>query len=284
MPAIGSYKSMLCEMKKKNIKVAVELPTYPNTCEIKIDKWWRKLLLTFIERYQKNAAKYTDLFLPMGDKTDEVYGRPAVNIENGVDTDILSLRHKKPSPKGEIHILAVAKITRWHGYDRVIEGMRLYYQKNPSAKVYFHIVGPDGDGSLKKCEELTNSYGLTEFVLFEGPKFGKDADSYFDMADIAVATLNKQGMSKVYSLKIGEYLARGMPFIYAKPEGHVDKSWEFCMEVPSDGTPVNIDEVIEFCKKVNDMPEIPQRMLSIAKKEFCWEEQLNKMVGFFEER
>lgn len=282
MPAVGRYKDMLREMKKKNIKIAVELPTYPDTGELKTDKLWRRVILTYLKRFKVSAAEFTDLYLPMGEHADRIYGRPAVNIENGVDIEALNLRHKKQSANDEIHILAVAKIARWHGYDRIIEGMKIYYQKNPKIKVYFHIVGPDGDGTLKKYESLISLYSLSEYVIVEGPKFGADADSYFDMADIAAATLNKQGMSKVYSLKIGEYMARGIPFIYAEPEGHVDKSWDFCMEVPSDGTPVDIDKIVEFCKKINKMPKISEKMRKIAEEEFSWEKQLGKMIDYFD--
>lgn len=42
----------------------------------------------------------------------------------------------------ELHLIGVAEVHYWHGFDRLVRGLADYYRNNPEYKVYFHIVGP----------------------------------------------------------------------------------------------------------------------------------------------
>lgn len=281
VPPVFWYKAMLKAIKASGAKIAIEIPTYPSTTEVETETFVRKHLLKLFRKRQERLAKYTDVYLPMGEKTEEIYKRPALNIENGVDTDFLNMREYKPKGENEIHMLAVAKFARWHGYDRVIDGMKLYYEKKPKKKVYFHLVGPDGDGALEAYKEKIEKYKLSQYVILEGPKYGAEADEYFNMADIAVASINIRGMKAVYPLKIVEYIARGIPFIYAKSQCQVRDDWEFCMSVPTDGTPIDIDEIVRFSDKVKSFENISETMREIAKTDCSWDKQMNKVLEYF---
>ena len=284
MPAFLGYKKMLKKIGSKGTKIAVEIPTYPDTGEIESQTFINRILLRLLKSWEKNAAKYIDVYLPMGEYAKEINGRPAVNIENGVEADFLNKREYKPVNPGEIHMLAVAKIARWHGYDRVIEGMKLYYEKNPEIKVYFHLVGPDGDGTLAEYKKKIEEYKLQEYVLLEGPKYGEEADSYFNMADVGIASVNIQGMKTVYPLKIVEYLARGIPFIYAGLQANVNQEWGFAMSVPIEDSPINIENIVEFSKRANSISDVSDKMREIAYKDCSWDKQLEKMFDYFEKR
>lgn len=283
MPVLWGLKKMMKSIKNSNIKIAVEIPTYPSTTERKTDTLFRRIFLK-ISQYQSIAAsKYIDVYLPMGEKTTEINGRPAVNLENGVEASMLNKRDYKPVDPNEIHMLAVAQIARWHGYDRIIEGMKLYYDNNPEARVYFHLVGPDGDGSLALYKQKIEEYHLEKYVLLEGPKYGIEADAYFNMADVGIASINIQGMKTVYPLKIVEYLARGIPFIYASSQCQVKPEWDFCMSVPTDGTPIDIDSIVAFSKKANSIENVSDIMRHIAETECSWDIQIDRILNFFGE-
>lgn len=282
IPAFPGYKKMLKAIGGRGTKIAVEIPTYPNTGEIESQTFINKILMKIMGCLEKSAAKYTDVYLPMGEYTKEIFGRPAVNIENGVEADFLNKREYKPVKPGEVHMLAVAKIARWHGYDRVIEGMKIYYDKNPEIEVYFHLVGPDGDGTLKEYQKKIEEYNLEKYILLEGPKYGDEADAYFNMADVGIASVNIQGMKTVYPLKIVEYLARGLPFVYADSQCQVRPEWDFCMSVPIDGTPIDIEKIVGFSAKVNLCDDISDKMREIAYRDCSWDKQLERMFNYFE--
>lgn len=41
----------------------------------------------------------------------------------------------------ELHLIGVAEVHYWHGFDRLVRGLAAYYDRGRSYKVYFHIVG-----------------------------------------------------------------------------------------------------------------------------------------------
>lgn len=282
VPALPGYVKMLKAIKKAGLKIAVEIPTYPATGEQKTERKLRKYFLSLINGYDELSWKYIDLYLPMGELTDKINGVPAVNIENGIDVSLLSERNYTPVKNGEVHIVAVAKFARWHGYDRLIDGMKQYCEKKDKTKVVVHLIGPDGDGTLKRYEEQIKRDGLEEVVLLEGPKYGTDANKYFDMADVAVASLGRNDIKRISSLKIGEYMARGIPFIYGRSECQVRDEWDFCISVPAEDSPVDIEEIVKFAIEVNKCNDISDTMRTIARKELSWDEQINRIIDYFE--
>lgn len=285
MPSTPGYIKMLKAIRSKGVRIAVEIPTYPNKSEGDTGKFLKRYVLRLLSRYDKKAARFIDVYLPMGEKTDEIYGRPAVNIENAIDFNLISQREYKPPHPKEVHLLAVAKMARWHGYDRVIDGLYTYYKDKPDIKVFFHMVGPEGDGTLKEYIRKINEYKLNQYVISEGPKYGHELNQYFDMADVAFATLgtHRKNISRISSLKVGEYMARGIPFLYELSECQVDETWDFCMSVPADDSPIDIHQLIAFSKKANSIENLPEVMRGIAVREFSWETQMQRMIDFFDQ-
>ncbi len=282
IPPLPGHVKMLKAIRKSGAKVAVEIPTYPMTSEEKTEKFVRGLLLKLSSFYGRKAAKQTDVYLPMGEETKKINNRPAVNIRNGIDVSLLSKRNYKPSEKNEIHMVAIARFARWHGYERVLEGMKNYYAKNPETKVYFHMVGPDGDGILSEYRKTIKAYNLSDYVILEGPKYGEESNAYFDMADVAISHIGVKNMKTVYPLKIVEYLARGIPFVYVDVNCQVQPDWDFCMSVPENYEPIDIDKVIEFARRVNAVENLPDKMRAVAVRDCSWDDEIQKMLDFFE--
>lgn len=88
-----------------------------------------------------------------------------VAYQNGIDVDNILVRTLSPRPEASnhLHLVGVANVTYWHGYDRVISGLQLYYSKQPSTslkKIYFHIVG--GGSDITHLKKLVQLYGLSE--------------------------------------------------------------------------------------------------------------------------
>lgn len=283
--ATGGYVNMFKAIKKTGCKLMVEIPTYPAKGEFNTDKVIRKLIRRVMAYYNKKSAKVADLYLLMGEKADSYLGCPAINIENGVDADIFNVKTHKEN-ENEIHMIFVGKVARWHGVDRIIEGMREYYHKDSQPlEVFLHIIGPDADGTLKSCENLITEYSLENYIFIEGPKYGDESDEYFDRAHIAIASLgdHRRKIKNISLLKNKEYMARGIPFIYSMDDNMINPDWAFCHKVSKDDTPLNIDEAIEFYDSVKQDKNISLKMREMCKNEMTWEKQLIKAVNFFAE-
>lgn len=283
---IGAYGKALLKLKQSGLKVIVEVPTHPCKKEYKSDKRiWRKPIYNIMAYNEEHNAKHVDLYVLIGEKDSEYLGRPAINIENGVNLEDIRIR-KASFDTDNIHIIAVAKMAQWHGYDRLIEGLQLYKQNGRMEKVIIHMVGPEGDGSLAEWLELSNNYGLENEIIFEGPMYGKELANLFDCCDVAIASLGmyRKNMNITSELKIREYMARGIPIIYATNDSAINEKWDYCLRVPNDSDPINMEQVINFAKKMRKNKNIPTEMRDYAAKHITWEKQFEKVFDWFQQR
>lgn len=282
IPTTPLYLMMVKRIKATGCKIMVEIPTYPKTGELHSDKFYRKAVRNLLDLLEKKTIKYITLYLLLGEKADNYIGCPAINIENGADIECFN--KKKWKSDKSFHMVFIGKVARWHGVDRVIRGLAQYYKDNPDELVYFHIIGNDADGTLKQCRNLVADYNLGDYVLFEGPKYGSDADAYFDISDIAIASLgdHRRKINNISLLKIKEYMARGIPFVYSMDDNMLKENYDFCIKIPKDDSIVNIHEIVAFSRTI-DKSNVTDRMRKICKDDMGWEKQISIALNYMEE-
>ena len=66
---------------------------------------------------------------------------PHMTISNGINVQEYPLKKFAPFVENELNILCLAKVSPWHGWDRLLQGLSLY---TGTVKIRLHIVG---DGS-----------------------------------------------------------------------------------------------------------------------------------------
>jgi hypothetical protein len=167
----------------------------------------------------------------------------------------------------------------WHGYDRVIEGLRIYYcaGEKDKKKVFFHIVGDNTNRESTRYKELVKKYSLSQYVLFYGKKSGKELDIIFNEADIAVGSLgcHRIAIKNAKPLKNREYCARGLPFFYSD----IDVDFEdrdFILKVPANDEPVNIAAIVDFATN-NTFDAVKIR--NYAVENLTWDKQFEKVLS-----
>lgn len=257
-------------IKELGIKVVLEIPTYPydqefinHKLELYVDKCFRYTL-----------CKHLDAIITFSNDT-EIFNQRTIRISNGIDFKHIPLRQQIHTMENQIHLIGVAEIHFWHGYDRLIEGLKYYYAQRPSYKVYFHIVGtPFGDKERRELENPIHAYGLHPYVILHGSKHGKELDALFEKADFAIGSLarHRSGIYNIKTLKNREYAARGFSFVYSE----IDDDFEnmpYVLKVPADETPIDIPRLIEFCRMQTMSPqEIRDSILHLS-----WKEQMKKV-------
>ena len=126
-PVIPEIVQALKILKKDKTKIVIEIATYPWKEERKKDKrvFRNFIIYTLSFLFEKKMNKFVDLYTLIGEKATQYGGVKAININNGVDANSISLKTWK-NHSNEIHLLALAKMAYWHGYDRVIEGLFIY--------------------------------------------------------------------------------------------------------------------------------------------------------------
>lgn len=228
-----------------NARILMEIPTYPYDAENKS----RNLLTRIRDKiYRRYLWRYTDRIVTFSED-DEIFGIKTIRIQNGIDVDSFPIV-KEREEDNEIHLIVVAALHPHHGYERVIEGLKEYYENGGDRVIRFLIVG---DGKIEsELKELTLNYKLDDYVTFLGQKRGDELTALYNHADIGVCSFGdyKEGCYWSSALKTREYLARGLPMITASREDvFQNKNVDFCQEFENNSNPVDMRKVITFYEK-----------------------------------
>lgn len=267
------FNSFLKKIKQLGVRIILEIPTYPydgeyNTCNLRY-----KLHARIERHYRKSLHKYIDRIVTFSND-NEIFDIPTLRISNAINLANIPLRADKPQHE-YIRFTGVANLNFWHGYDRLIEGMREYYAKAPAIKVLFDIVG---DGVIKdELEKLSKRYNLTPYIKFYGLLSGSELDDIFKDTDVCVGCLacHRKDIKEVKSLKNIEYAARGIPFIYSENNDDFDKQ-SYIIKATPDETPINIHKVIENLSTIEHTPkEIRNTILHLS-----WDTQMQNIADY----
>jgi len=242
------FIKLMTKLKKKNpkIKILLEIPTYPykgemNTLKLRLlyikDRMFSEFIRTCIDRIVLSTPDYKRLF-----------GVQTLYVPNSVDYTSIGIADYIANDANEIHLIAVSTMNFWHGYDRLIKGMAEYYKEDVEYKVILHLVG-DGD-VCPEYRKLVHENRLEEFVIFEGPKKGKELDAVYENCAVGIGSLGIHRIDKklkASTLKLKEYLSRGLPVVTA---GYTDvyneKTKEYILKIKDDESYIDVDGIVKF--------------------------------------
>lgn len=263
--------NFLNRVRKTGTRIILEIPTYPYDGEYKT--LWQKNLLLTDKLFRKSLCKRVEKIVTFSED-DIIFGRPTIRISNGIDLSKIPLK-KTASHPGEVHLLGVAEIHFWHGFDRILSGLREYYRdSDPQTKVFFHIVGqPYGEEEKRSIRR--GEKGIEKYVIKHGSLYGEALTEVFDACDIGIGSLgrHRSGVYTMKSLKNREYAARGMAFVYSENDPDFDTE-AFVMKVPADETPVNIRDIVDFSKKSFAPEDIRKKTEHLS-----WDAQMLKVLN-----
>lgn len=275
-------------IKKYNpkCKIVLEIPTYPYDKEYLFNvKGWilllkDKIFRKYIHYYIDRVATLTD------DKV--IFNIPTLKFRNGIDMRNICARNKAEfcTMPDIINCIAVANISWWHGYDRFIEGMRLYYRNGGNRQIVFHLVGDGSD--LLKLKRLVHEYHLDKHVIFYGRQIGKSLDEIYDKCGIAVASLGgyRKGLSVSATLKSREYMAKGIPFVSAEKILDIDDriADKYYLKVSNDSSPIDIKDLVNYYDNFyeNESPaDVIYRLRKYAEENYAISKSMSEVIKYF---
>ena len=264
---------MVKRMKKMGMKVVMEIPTYPYDQEYFNRSMRRQLIQDKL--FRNRFAKQLDAIVTFSEE-DIIFGQQTIKISNGIDFDSVRLKKTSHHPTNELHLIGVAEIHRWHGFDRVIKGLADYYSQPRELKVYFHVVGYFfSPVEEKEITSIIKEYHLEPYIILHGKKHGEELDEIFDKCDFGIGSLGRHrvGIDDIKTLKNREYAARGIPFVYSETDTDFDKR-PYVMKAPADETPVNIEDIINFYHHVTLTPQEIRDSI----EDLSWKHQMRKVL------
>lgn len=260
-------------LKRTGAKVVMEIPTYP------YDQEYVSLSMKFhllIDRcFRSQLARRLDGIVTFSN-AETIFGKHTIRISNGIDFDAIPVKRNQNDTSRELHLIGVAEVHYWHGFDRLVNGLAEYYRTNPEYKVYFHIIGPlAGEREREEIVPVIRENHLEPYVILHGPLHGEQLDELFEQADFAIGSLgrHRSGITYIKTLKNREYAARGFAFTYSETDEDFD-AMPYVWKVPADESPVDIVKLIEFQRSLSSTPlEIRESVRPLS-----WKAQMQKVV------
>lgn len=261
------------KIKKNGIHVVMEIPTYPYDQEYASFK--RKIPLLIDKCFRKRLAKYLDRIITFSNyKT--IFGTPTLQISNGIDFNAIPMKQEINDTSQEIHLIGVAEIHYWHGFDRLLKGLANYYIHSPQYNVYFHIIGDFFSlREQEECVSIIKENHLEPYVILHGRQAGQVLDLLFELCDFGIGSLgrHRSGITNIKTLKNREYAARGIPFIYSE----IDEDFEnmpYIMKIPANEEAVDIKQILNFYNQLHITPlEIRNSIRHLS-----WNSQMKKVL------
>ena len=276
LPVFHNAPGALAAVKAGGARLVVEHPTYPFE-NGKRSSLLRMPVFAYNAHVFRRLEPMIDLYTLIGDPCDgTLNGRPAMNILNGVEVSRLPLHVPRRGAK-DIGLLALASMSVWQGYDRLIEALARYRGGEP---VTVHMVGGEGDGSLAAWKRLAQERGVADRVVFHGELHGEALDRVAARCDIGVGGLglHRKGQYRSMTLKLREYMARGLPFVYAVDDPSLPEDPAVCLRLANDESPIDLAELAAFARRAQADEETPARMRAYAESHMSWQGVLAQVL------
>lgn len=278
-PILVRFFRRLCHI---GIKAVMEIPTYPYDQEFAKFSWDIKLKLKIDQLFRNQLSKQLAAIVTFSDE-ERIFGQRTIRISNGVDFDSIPLHQYQAPVDGSIHLIGVAEVHIWHGYDRLIAGLGEYYQNTPNPRpVFFHIVGGVHPNERYKANDfhpgmqaIIDKYGIQDKIIFHGQLFGDALDQVFNQSCFAIGSLarHRSGITIIKTLKNREYATRGIPFIYSEQDSDFDHQ-PYVIKAQPDESPINIQQIIDFIDHHHFQPEEIRKTV----ENLSWKIQMQKVI------
>lgn len=266
-------------LKKLGVRIVMEIPTFPYDPEYARASRKTKLVLSVDKCFRNALARQVDRIVTFS-QYDTIFGRPTIRISNGIDFAHIPLKTNVNDTSNTVHLLGVADIHFWHGFDRVVAGLADYYRRPHEKEVIFHIVGGGSRFTVPELREQVREQGMEERVVLHGPLWGEALDRAFEEADLGIASLgrHRNGITHIKTLKNREYAARGIPFVYSENDSDFD-AMPYVLKTPADESPIDIDALLHFLDGVD---RDPAHIRASIEDTLSWDVQMRKVLDQIE--
>lgn len=268
---------LVSRIKKLGAKVVMEIPTYPYDKEYITVQM--KLYLLVDQCFRGSLARKLDGIVTFSN-AKSIFGGRTICISNGIDFSAIPLHTSSNHDlSGELHLIGVAEVHYWHGYDRLVRGMAEYYRNaDPSCKVYFHLVGDlSGEREREEILPVIEKNGLAPYITLYGARHGEELNALFNQADFAIGSLgrHRSGITHIKTLKNREYAARGFSFAYSETDDDFERM-PYIFKVPADESPIDLNQLIHFFRAQTMSPaEIRNSII----EKLSWQAQMQQVIN-----
>lgn len=212
--------------------------------------------------------------------------KPSISIGNGINVLMAPIRKKAERNLHIIKILFVGSGYRSHGLYRLFESIHSYNNnaKNNDYQILVKIAGESKE--MAENKRIVAKLDLSKNVQFLGDIPHDELDELFEWADIGIDSLglHRIGFTTYSStLKLKEYVSRGLPFICAHKDGDLPDNFEYAYYVRHDDSVFDMRQIIAFVLEIRKDKNHPQKMREIAEEYLDWNVKATHLVKFLDQ-
>ncbi|SCX22282.1 Glycosyltransferase involved in cell wall bisynthesis [Ruminococcaceae bacterium P7] len=268
--------SLMKEAHQNGIKVYYEIPTYPYYAEqfrTSRKKYRAVAKITMDFMFSPLIHKYADHIVTIKSNSRIKMHKKMVEITNGVKIDNIKAKSYANAWDGVFRMVAVGTLYPYHGYDRVLKGLKQCHEEADGVPVEFHIVG--SSYTIDQLKKAASDYGLKR-VVFHGIKTTDELNEMYEAFDVGLGclALHRRNADIDTTLKIIEYYCRGIPAVTSGTGPYRDAS--MTITVPDNEEAVDIGEIYSAWKKIPR--ESLLQLSEKAKRQFDWNTIFNTLM------
>lgn len=263
-----SLIALMKTAQQRGIKVLYEIPTYPYYGEqfrASRKKYRAVAKIAVDAMFSPLIKKYADHIVIIRSNSKIRLYHKMVEINNGVNTEKIKSKENYDSKDGVFRMVTVGTLFPYHGYDRVLAGLKDCKEEVDGHPVEFHIVG--ASQTIDELKAQAQKLGLKR-VIFHGMKKTDELNEMYEEFDVGLGclALHRRNADIDTTLKIIEYYCRGVPVVTSGKSPYKDPAVTIC--VPDGEDPVDINRL--YCKWKNIDEKKLRKLSEQAKKEFSW--------------
>ena len=263
-----SLIALMKTAQQRGIKVLYEIPTYPYYGEqfrASRKKYRAVAKIAVDAMFSPLIKKYADHIVIIRSNSKIRLHHKMVEINNGVNTEKIKSKENYDSKDGVFRMVTVGTLFPYHGYDRVLAGLKDCKEEVDGHPVEFHIVG--ASQTIDELKAQAQKLGLKR-VIFHGMKKTDELNEMYEEFDVGLGclALHRRNADIDTTLKIIEYYCRGVPVVTSGKSPYKDPAVTIC--VPDGEDPVDINRL--YCKWKNIDGKKLRKLSEQAKKEFSW--------------
>lgn len=209
---------------------------------------WKEYIKPYIEekRYGAEALSLARAGLCISNTVAQFekqkYKKYQVLVQgNGIDlSDVSVLKNTVESDRLKLLFISGSP-NKWHGVDRVLEGIKNYKGKK---EILLHLIGKVHHSVLEEIKKIPTPHK----VIFHGVL---NREGIFNVAEecnlgIGSLALHRLGLKEGSTLKVREYMAMGLPFVVGYDDIDIPQKYEYALQVRYDDSPLDFQEIDEF--------------------------------------
>jgi len=210
------------------------------------------------------VLKHMDAFVSISRELEakfEKYNKPIVTIANGINVSHYQVTLKHNSKPVVVFIGSPNQA--WHGVDKIIT-MSKYFKD-----YLFYMIGTDGDD--------------TDNLKYFGYLSNEEATKIINKSNIGIGTLSlyKNNMNEASPLKTRQYLACGLPLIYAYDDTDIIEPTSFTLKLENKEDNIDYEKISNFIERCFNNVLISQQARAFAEDVLDYNKKETKRLKFF---